>query len=109
MIQRTFADIAQLVEHPICNRTIVSSNLTVSIFRSSSVVEQWTVNPLVVGSKPTSGEIKLNRPLFWWPVTYARKSTMSLRSHQVFQTMNIQRCHDNREQNTNGIWIHIHD
>lgn len=31
------------------------SKLTNS-FRNSSAVEQWTVNPLVVGSNPTSGD-----------------------------------------------------
>ena len=29
--------------------------ITSFLFRISSVVEQWTVNPLVVGSNPTSG------------------------------------------------------
>lgn|GEM_PF-2857845 len=34
-------------------------------FRGSSAVEQWTVNPLVVGSNPTLGAMKNDQLLNW--------------------------------------------
>ena len=47
------------------------NNIMTFSFRNSSAVEQWTVNPLVVGSNPTSGEshkavkVRFNSLLFF--------------------------------------------
>ncbi len=41
--------------------TIIESFL---LFRVSSAVEQWTVNPLVVGSNPTPGVLVLQAVRF---------------------------------------------
>ena len=53
------ASLAQLVEQLICNQQVVSSTLTGSstFMRSSSAVEQVTVNHLVAGSIPAFAAI----------------------------------------------------
>lgn len=70
---KSYADLAQLVEHPICNRTVVGSNPTVSILYtpigvfSSGVSHsgqlQGTVNPstsVYAGSNPATPIFLLN-------------------------------------------------
>ena len=42
-----------------CSKIDKLGNIVAFLFRNSSAVEQWTVNPLVVGSNPTSGDTKI--------------------------------------------------
>lgn len=46
------ANLAQLVEHPTCNRTVEGSSPLVSILPSGAMVAQGAVNSEVIGSSP---------------------------------------------------------
>ena len=74
------ASLAQLVEQLICNQQVVSSNLTgSSIFmRSSSAVEQVTVNHLVASSILAFAAI-FNHETFIQHNTIQRKPVQKIR------------------------------